>query len=128
MCVCVYVCICVSVCGVYVCIYIYIYICVYMCMVCVCLFVCMYVCVVCVRACLCMWCMSCCDQASLLQLFQMSRNPYTWHSSAKHVNMDVVGLSIYSDNGEPVHVKKLAQPIVIILPRRLGLFASALSK
>jgi len=35
--------------------------------------------------------------------------------------MDVVGLSLFTDKGEPVRLKNLTQPIVIAFPRKLGM-------
>ncbi|KAI0208686.1 Polycystic kidney disease protein 1-like 3 [Lamellibrachia satsuma] len=54
-----------------------------------------------------------------LQVFKLSRNPYMWHSSAKQVNSDVVGLSIYREDGQTVRLKNLTQPVVISIPRKL---------
>ena len=50
----------------------------------------------------------------------MSSNPYTWHSSARQVNSDVVGLSVYTEDGQIMSVKNLTKPAVISLPRELG--------
>ena len=55
----------------------------------------------------------------------MSKNPYTWHSSVKQVNMDVVGLSVFTDKGESVRLRNLTQHIVIAFPRKLGMFRLA---
>ena len=60
----------------------------------------------------------------VLQVFKLSRNPYMWHSSAKQVNSDVVGLSIYREDGQTVRLKNLTQPVVISIPRKLGLLAT----
>ena len=57
---------------------------------------------------------------ALLQVFKLSRNPYMWHSSAKQVNSDVVGISIYREDGETVRLKNLTQPFSISLPRKRG--------
>ena len=50
----------------------------------------------------------------------MPLNPFSWHSSAKQVNSDVVGMSIYGEDGETKRLRNLTKPVVVTLPRKFG--------